>query len=430
MHNFSIHIDQIDVTSRSRLEYTLQCINIHPFAIKNKVVFNINGDNELQIEYSLQKTGSTHYIPRQNIIFSDNLTSLHINEYVNEYCRAYSVEAISKSDLPFINESTFSFDIFETIFFHLSRYEERFIKQGDYLDNKLSFENQLLLVKNGLEKIPVVDELINAFLEILTGKKIEVQKCIHLTHDIDYLQKFNSPISIFRKIAGHFRHKKPFSTLPLLWKSYLDNILRGKDSYDNFDWMLSKKDIDKSIYFLVGGNHKDDNHYDLNNPIFKNAIRLAKERNYRIGIHPSYESWNDISLIKIQKEKLENEVGEEIVVSRQHFLNFDIEITPRLLQEAGIKEDSSLGYTRYVGYRCGTGYSYTLYDFKNEKAFDVLEKPLVFMDVAWFYESIRTGNHKFTNLEELSGSFNFHNSTFDEMAMKKISMKEYFLKYF
>ncbi|GLR18886.1 DUF7033 domain-containing protein [Portibacter lacus] len=414
-----------------RLAYTIDILNDHPFVKARRLFFTIEGQGEINVSYGLAEIEGSFYIPRQELILEDVSGEYVANEYSYGDEQIYSVELASSSkSSEFYNDGQFGFDLFEAIFFHLSRYEERSLDFSAFLSNKLAFERSLLTVKAGLEKRPLVDELVAAFLEVLTGEKADYSKPTVLSHDIDFIQKFKSPFSIVRKIAGHIRHRKSMSGFPKLWKSYMDYLLRGRDGFDTFDWMISELKIDKSIYFLVGGKHKEDNEYSLKSKVVQKAFRLAKERNYIIGIHPSYESWNDIDLIRAEKEKLEHEVGIEISISRQHFLNFDISITPRLLENLGIREDSSIGFTRYVGYRCGTGLPYKLYDFVNEKAFDVVEIPLVFMDVAWLFEAIRLDNFTLPDLSKYYGSFNFHNSTFDEMEVRGINMKEHYMKIF
>jgi hypothetical protein len=413
-----------------RMSYVIEVLNAHPYCKDAEVTFSINSDVGKKILYGLKKEGFDTVVPRSAFLFNDTRGAYFMNPYTFNERTVYSVEGSIKDCGVFWAEGQFGFDVFECIFFHLSRYEERDLDFEQYLSKKYEFERQLLLVKSGLEKNPVVDDLIKAFLEVVLEREVKVSRPLSLSHDIDFISKFKSPLSIIRKIAGHIRHRKTLKGFSYLWSSYRAYLFHGQDGFDTFDWMLSKKAIDKTIYFLVGGNHKEDNTYDLKGKTFKKALSLAKERNYHIGIHPSYNSWNDKELILGEKEKLENEVGGEIGRSRQHFLNFDISITPRLLQDIGISEDSSLGYTRHVGYRCGSGFAYKLYDFENEKAFDVVERPLIFMDMAWLHEGIRTGTLDLTSMENYYGCFNFHNSAFDEMGARSIAMKEEYLKIF
>jgi len=421
--------------SNPRLRYVIDELNKHPYSLQVAVEFKVDSKGDLDIGYGIELKSDEFSVPCADYIFSDGGRDFHLKTYSAGQDKVYSVEKAQvplevEREVEFCVGKAFAFDIFETIFFHFSRYEELFIKFSDYLRDRYSFETQLLLVKHGLEKVPVVDELIAVFLETLTNTKVERGGKISLSHDIDYITKFKSPFSIFRKIAGHLRHRKSLKGFGYLWQSYLDYLFRGRDGFDTFEWMLSTKEIEKTIYFLVGGDHKEDNQYDLKGVVFQKASKLAKERNYRIGIHPSYESWDRKDLIQSERAKLENEVGEEIVISRQHFLNFDIEITAQILAIHGFKEDSSLGYTRHVGYRCGTGFPFLIYDFQNEKAFEVVERPMVFMDVAWLYEAIRNKNFDLPDFGAYYGDFLFHNSTFDEMGARGIAMEELYRKFF
>ncbi len=412
--------------SRSRLVYVLACINSSPIAKKASCTLILGESAEYRVGYGVKDLA--HFVPRQNLLFSDKIEKWYCNSYNIKESTVYSVEGIEKRGNLFNKEIGFDFDIFESIFFHLSRYEERTLKQHRYFGNKIEFEKKLFLVENGIEKIAVVDELVKAFLEIILNISIDLPRDKVLTHDIDFVKKFKHPFSIVRKIAGHFRHRKSFKGFGYLWKSYFEHLIQRKDAFDTFDWMLREEDINKTIYFLVGGDHDEDNKFDLGSEVVRKAIRLAKERNYDIGIHPSYESWHNVELIKRQKLKLEEEIGKSITKSRQHFLNFDIDITPSLLEEAGILEDSSIGYTRHTGYRCGTGFAYPLYNFTKEETSKVVEMPLVFMDVAWLFEAERRGDFTLTEqINDFYGSFNFHNSTFDEMAARSIKMKDFYI---
>lgn len=409
-----------------RIRYTIDQININPISLSAGIEILI-GEDKPNLTYGAEEDGKM-VIPAQRILFNEQYVDWNINKYDDKY---YSVEKGAKpGEKPFYKEGAFSFDLLEAIYFHLSRIEETIIKQTDYFRNKLAFEEQLLLVKNGLEKIPVVDILIHGLLEVVTGRTLAYPKDKALSHDIDFIEKFSSPLSIIRKIAGHIRHRKSVKGFSHLWKTYMDYLRNGQDAFDTFDWMMSSANIEKNIYFLMGGSHREDNRYDDHHPTFRKAIKLARERNYKIGIHPSYESWNNTAKMKEEKERLERILGNPVNISRQHFLNFDVKVTPEVLLQNDIVEDSSLGYARRVGYRCGTGYPYYLYDFAKESATNILEKPLAFMDVAWLFEYERTGNYNLETIGNYYGMYNFHNSTFDEMAVRGIEMKEAYQKLF
>ena len=111
-------------------------------------------------------------------------------------------------------------------------------------------------------------------------------------------------------------------------------------------------------------------------------IREIDRQGWEIGLHPSWYSFDDADELKRQKEILEKALGHEIVSIRQHYLHYDIRITPAVHAEAGFKYDSTLGFNDNVGFRFGTCYPYHLYDLNAEKELPIMEIPLVIHDGA------------------------------------------------
>lgn len=73
-------------------------------------------------------------------------------------------------------------------------------------------------------------------------------------------------------------------------------------------------------------------------------------------------------------------IGYESQEGRQHYLRFEAPITWQIWNKAGMKFDSTCGYEE-VGYRCGTGNEYSVYDLQHRRKMDLKEKPLILMDV-------------------------------------------------
>ena len=100
--------------------------------------------------------------------------------------------------------------------------------------------------------------------------------------------------------------------------------------------------------------------------------------------------------------------------------------------------DESLGFPDRVGFRCGTGFPYHLYNFTKEKAYHFLEIPLVFMESALLRES----GFNEDKLKEIWSSFlnenarntmitfNFHNSRFYDAALSGINLEELYRQQF
>jgi len=101
-----------------------------------------------------------------------------------------------------------------------------------------------------------------------------------------------------------------------------------------------------------------------------------------IGLHPSWYSFADAAEMKYQKAALECVLGHDVVSCRQHFLHYDIRVTPRIQAEAGFKYDSTLGFNDNIGFRFGTCYPWKLYDLQAEKELPIIEVPLIIQEGA------------------------------------------------
>jgi peptidoglycan/xylan/chitin deacetylase (PgdA/CDA1 family) len=162
-------------------------------------------------------------------------------------------------------------------------------------------------------------------------------------------------------------------------------------------WLEVEEEIGaKSTFFFWPGQnsvtkrHHTDCSYDLNDPVIFNGqrctvaemIREIDCRGWEIGLHPSWYSFDDVDELKRQKESLEKTLGHEIVSVRQHYLHYDIRITPAVHTEAGFKYDSTLGFNDNTGFRFGTCYPWNLYDLEAEQDLPIMEIPLIIQDGA------------------------------------------------
>jgi len=111
-------------------------------------------------------------------------------------------------------------------------------------------------------------------------------------------------------------------------------------------------------------------------------IQEIDRQGWEIGLHPSWYSFDDADELKRQKESLEKALGHEVVSVRQHYLHYDIRVTPAVHAAAGFKYDSTLGFNDNVGFRFGTCYPWHLYDLKTEKELPIKEMSLIIQDSA------------------------------------------------
>jgi len=422
---------------KARIDYVLSFIEQHPL-IEKKLKFSRDPNHEFDIHcnYGINSSGG-FFIPSQRLIFSKDhnhsFSNLTTNQYTYQSIKLYSVATKKEEPTIFFKNNQIQFDIIETIFFHISRMEEWYCDEWQLDPCDMMRSEEQFLVQQNLHNIPVVDHLIFAFANAL-GLKLTPQKTEYrITHDIDQVSRKPSLFNTIRSTGGVlWRRQKP-SAIHKIWSAYFSK----KNEYDTFNWMLSdRSDIEKCIYFLVGGTTKYDTPYRLETDRMKAIFQLCKDRNYRIGIHPSYDGWRDEKLFKSEKEKLEKQINLPIKISRQHYLHFDFKKTPEILTKYDIKEDSTMGYRDRVGFRCGTGFGYHLYNFKKEAPFSFIEVPLVVMDSSLFKRT----DHDLTKATELWISFltknqfhtkitfNFHNSRFYDASIHGIPLRKWYEK--
>ena len=408
----------------SRLKFVLDYINTHPLS-SIRLVPTVE-ESKSQVLYSLINTKEDHtWIFRQHLFFKQTPQpkTFYANKYIFQQTEYYSVESEKKTE-HIINTNEIPFDIFETIFFHISRYEEWFLLED-------SDENNHFLIRHKLQRTPIVDQLIILLNAILGQPQRTRQSKIVLTHDIDNLLKFRSRTQIFRKIGGHLLRRRRLSDIPRLVRDYYRSSWLGKDDpYDNLEWLLSRPAMgDKYLFLIVGGNHP------LDPPVLTDEqlhylVEAGRKNGYEIGLHPSYLSHTNASILRNEYERLEGITRKPLINSRQHFLHIDIKITPNLLIDLGIQHDFTLGYSRHVGFRCGTGFPYSLYSFHTEKALDLICHPLAFMDSSCFHEAKSDGElfqsiyHDFFTQNKSNGNLvvNFHNQFFDTASYYDIPL--------
>lgn len=412
----------------SRLSYVLAFLNNHPLKPSNvEIILNdkINGD--ISINYSsLIVNGIT--VPFQNLYFDTQnayKSDIFINEYSYKENLLYSVEKISKERSEFFSGGLFGFDIFEMIFYHISRFEEFFARpdQMDYHARMKSKEQ--LLVKYNLNRIPVVDQLVFSFFCALGFQMSNLATEYTLTHDIDAIFKYNSLAKFPKSVVRVLLMGLGLNGFVRIIKSYVRKIINYfDDPYFSFDYLFRPETFfnRKIVFFVSGGSTR----FDLYNINYlknlKKVVDYGIEKGYNIGFHPSYNASSNAQLFNKEKEVLENISEQKIEFCRTHFLRLDFKKSFQIISNSNIRFDSTLGFPDLIGFRCGTGFEYSLYDFTNEKKSNIREIPLVVMDGSSLQfqcnenpECFKKDLYDFLSQNKFNThiTFNFHNSIFD-----------------
>ncbi len=420
---------------QKRLEYVLSFIQHHPLNPRPDMPWRLNENyapGDLVIGYgdALPEASFAYCIPMQKVFFEKEAFLEHHyiitpNSYfTSDNQRIYSVETQLKQEQPLLKDRTFQFDLFETIFFHLSRYEEVTAFEADHNECGWLAEEKQLLVRNHLEKRPVVDELIRSFFEILFNTKIDRPCTYDLSHDIDVIYRFRPFYKFLRSIAATLYYRRGTDQLKKSFSHYLKmKSGAAADPYDSFDWLFRpEKDFaPRRLYLMSGGNTRYDNYYQVDSFQVTVIIQKARAKGYQVGLHPSFNAGLFAGMFAEEKRKLESVLKETVKYSRQHWLRFNWAVTPAIITQNQLLEDASIGFNDRLGFRCGTGFPYHLYDFGEEAPYPWRERPFALMESSAIHESRHTGKTVTEVLTQLLAtnqrnthlSLNFHNSNFD-----------------
>ena len=312
--------------------------------------------------------------------------------------------------------SDFQFDIFAASFYLLSRYEEYLPHEKD-IYGRYSHENSLAFKNNFLHK-PLINIWINdltlrlktAFENIIFHPP--VFKAI-LTYDIDIAWSYQHK-GFFRNIGGFIKNPG-LERLSVMLRIKKDPF----DAYDFIDKLHEQKQLSVLYFFLVADNvSKYDKNISPNKASMRELIK-AHSNKYPIGLHPSWKSNNNITILKKEKAYLEEIANKQILNSRQHYIQFSLPDSFEKLIKAGINNDFSMGYGSINGFRASFAGSFYWYNLAAEKMTRLKLFPFCFMDANSHYEQHQNTKDAFAELmhyknecEKVNGLFIsiFHNN--------------------
>jgi hypothetical protein len=289
----------------------------------------------------------------------------------------------------------YPFDVFSATFYLLTRYEEYLLHKED-MYGRFAHENSLAFKENFLY-LPLVNlwledfkhELLQRFPDLVFKPK---SFSFTPTYDIDIAWSYKEK-GLIKNIGG-------FIKAPTLERVAV--LLTGnKDPYDSYEFMddLHGKYNLKPLYFFLVANKNG--LYDKNILPSNTAMQeLIKQHasNHKIGLHPSWQSYNHDGILKEEKNILENISERTILISRQHYIKLNLPETYQSLLKTGITDDYSMGYGSINGFRASTASPFYWYDLSAEKSTSLRIHPFCFMDANCFYEQKLTVEESFIEL--------------------------------
>lgn len=261
------------------------------------------------------------------------------------------------------------FDLFAASFYLVSRYEEYLPFMPDEF-NRFEAQNSLAYQYDFL-RIPLVNVWITEF-EKLLKKKFQNLSTTHRSYnyistiDIDNAYKYQIK-GIMRTLGGYLKSIVKIDKYDLIDRTSV-LLKKEKDPFDSYEYQLEvqKKYKLKVIYFyLLGDYGVNDKNHPSNNKNFQKLIKHLSD--YSIpGIHPSFGSNDKVGQVKVEINRLATITHREILHSRQHFSMLKFPDTYYNLQELGITEDYSMGYSVHNGFRASICQPFYWYDLDDE----------------------------------------------------------------
>lgn len=276
-------------------------------------------------------------------------------------------------------EFDLGYDLFASVFFVISRYEEYLISERD---GHGRFEAKRSVFCD-FHTIPYVDrwvrELENRLVELEAIRPVDRKIRWYNTLDVDiaFAYRGRSPVRLLGAALKDV-FKLRFSRF---WERIA--VLSGakQDPFDTFSLFLKPPADRKIAFFQVAGNTAYDINLSPGNSAFREVL-LRMNQEADLGLHPSYDSGGNLDLLRTEIGILQDAVSDRITLSRQHFLRFTLPETYRILAELGIKSDFSMGFADAVGFRAGTAFSFSFFDLMSNAVLPVEIFPITVMDSA------------------------------------------------
>lgn len=248
---------------------------------------------------------------------------------------------------------------------------------------------------------------------------------VSLSHDIDYWDFWDEdtlkntflynkrsftqrPLNAAYKILGHYWHKRVRKG----HKGVIENLLRSE-----LELSIS------STWFILARTDFPDRRQNYIDDVVARTQLTGLFAQQDVGLHGSPDSAFNLSVLNKELDNLRG-LGFNPTGFRTHYLHFDYQKSFSVLEAAGIKYDSTLGYWENIGFRAGISFPFYPFNIKENRPFRVLEIPLIVMDTTLH-------SAKAMNLSSLSGartlnrligmaatyqshiSLLWHNTTFD-----------------
>ncbi len=339
-------------------------------------------------------------------------------------------------------------DLIASTFFFLTGYEE-WVRADGHDKHGRFLGTESLAFRRGFLHRPVVDEYGRLLRRLLKEQGVEIAEPkqqlskIYLTHDVDHPFQYRTLRGFLGAFYRSIKDKK--NEIPAAFRSYFGKIENDPLFTFTFIFDENKKlkeqtsvPVETILFFKspVKKALHDTPVYNLKSKDIQCLFHFCKKENAVIGLHASYRSGDESSLILQEKEKLEQVTGVKIKYNRHHFLRIKNPMDMQSLVEAGITDDFTLGYADVAGFRLGTSRAVRWINPQTLAVSSLQLHPLTAMEVSLTGERYMnlSENEAFDylcilieNAREFGGELNllWHNNSF---AQTKINLKGLYIR--
>jgi len=376
--NFRMMLLILVSKTTNRLRYTMQLL------FSNLLGLDINFTNSLadfesyngpKFSYGVPVDDKYLFFASNGLLFESVIKARELRHFNYEGGLVFFPTLNKNSALPF--------DLFAAVFYLVSRFEE-------YLPHKRDNHQRFLAAgsdayQQGYLHKPLVNiwsfKMKDILLKWFPGIKVLTPVYNFIpTIDVDAAYAFKNK-GLTRAFGGILR---------ALQNNNYDEVRRRirvfarieHDPFDTFElqMQLQKKYNYRPIYFILLADYApNDKNIPYNNRYFQNLIRFLADY-ADIGIHPSYASSLQPSLMVLETARLSKILKLEIDRSRQHFLKLTLPETYRNLINNDILHDYTMGYAEVAGFRASICTPFPFFDLDQDLATNLMLHPFAVMD--------------------------------------------------
>jgi hypothetical protein len=362
----------------NRLHYAMQLLLVRLLGIRIKFTRDVSEfefHSGAKFSYGVKVDPKFLFFASNHLLFESKISAIDLMHFVFKEGIVFFPCHDDQSALPF--------DLFAASFYLTSRYEE-------YLPHIRDEHNRFLAsgsdaYQKGYLQKPVVNTWSLMLKEVLQTRFPDLVFRLPNyefapTIDVDAAYAYKNK-GLTRAIGGIFKalQKRDFDNVKQRAK-----VLVGleHDPFDTFELQmrLQQKYKYRSTYFILLADYgPNDKNIPYNNRYFRALIRLLADYS-EIGIHPSYASSIQPSLISTEISRLAKILKREVNHSRQHYLKLNLPETYRNLINNDITHDYTMGYAEMPGFRASICTPYPFYDLDQDLPTDLILHPFTVMD--------------------------------------------------